>query len=92
METRCTCGAGCPTFGACMRRKGLRIGWCKSQDGLDATAEKAKNTELALYKSARDQGVQPLGTRMEQSRHALDVSDLTGRPFDGAKPLEAFRG
>lgn len=79
----CSCGNH-ETFGACVRAKNIRVGYCKSHVGLDATAEKNKDRELALYRSAREQGVQPSGTRAAQTRLALDVSDATGRPFNGA--------
>lgn len=81
MATRCSCGQGHETFGACIRAKGIRIGWSQSAKGLDATEEKAKWRELDAYKSARDQGIQPGGTSMKQVRDALDLSDATGKPF-----------
>lgn len=86
-ETRCTCGAGCGTFGECVRRKGLRIGFCRSAAGYDKTAEKAWHRELDFYKSARKQGVQPAGTKTAQIRHALDVSDRTGTAYDASTLL-----
>jgi len=87
MSTRCTCGRGCKTFGECMRRKGIRVGWCKSLVGLDRTDEKAKNTELALYASARKQGIQPAMTKTPQIRYALDQSDKQGRAWNAGNPL-----
>lgn len=82
MGTRCTCGQGHETFGACIRAKGVRVGWSQSAKGLDATEEKNKWRELNLYKTARDQGIQPGGTQEHQVRAALDVSDKTGRAFN----------
>jgi len=84
-DTRCTCGLGHLTFGACVRAKGIRIGWCQSVKGLDATAERLKDRELALYKSARDQRIQPDGTTTAQVERALEMSDRTGRAYDGGK-------
>lgn len=84
-ETRCSCGDGCQTFGACMRRKGLRIGFCRSAAGRDYTHDKAWHKELDLYKSARSQGVQPAGTKTHQVRHALDMSDRAGTAYDASK-------
>lgn len=81
-DTRCTCGAGCLTFGECMRRKGIRIGYCRSTAGLDYTAEQGHRKELDLYAAARKQGIQPAGTRTHQTQQALDVSDRIGRAFD----------
>lgn len=81
MGTRCTCGQGHKTFGACIRAKGLRIGWAASARGLDATEERNKERELELYRSARDQGIQPGSTRALSTRYALDISDELGKPF-----------
>lgn len=80
--TRCTCGQGHATFGACLRAKRLHIGYCRSATGGgDYTAQKAWDRELAAYRAARAQGVQPDGTSMRQIRKALDVSDQTGHAY-----------
>lgn len=81
MGTTCTCGQGHLTFGACIRAKGIRVGWSQSVKGLDASEEKAKWRELDLYRSAREQGIQPGSTNMQSTRYALDISDEMGRPF-----------
>ena len=81
-DTRCTCGGGCVTFGECIRRKGIRIGYCRSTAGLDFTAEQRHTRELDSYAAARRQGIQPAGTQLHQTQHALDASDLIGRAFD----------
>lgn len=83
-ETRCTCGQGCPTFGACIRRKGIRVAYCQSWKNFDYTRAKRNDRELAEYKSARDQGIQPNGTQIHQTRAALDFSDSIGVAYDGA--------
>lgn len=80
---RCTCDNQCSSFGACVRRKGIRIGWCRSSAGYDLSADKANAKELDFYKHARNQGVQPRGTRTHQIRHALDESDRTGTAYQG---------
>lgn len=81
METRCTCGSGHLTFGACIRAKGIRVGWSNSAKGLDLTEEKNKERDLALYRTARDQGIQPGSTDAQSARFALDVSDQMGSAF-----------
>lgn len=86
-ETRCSCGDGCATFGECMRRKGLRIGFCRSAAGLDYSTHKAWHRELDFYKDARTQGVQPAGTRTHQIRAALDASDRSGQAYDASKDV-----
>lgn len=87
METRCTCGQGHATFGACVRAKNLRVGYCQSAANNDLSLQKAHDRELALYKSARDQGIQPGGTTTAASRYALDQSDRYGKAFDAGNPL-----
>ena len=75
------CRKGCPTqdhrsWGECARQSGIRVG------RVDATTEKRWDRELDEYRAARRQGIQPEGTRLEQTRAALDASDALGRPFD----------
>lgn len=78
------------TFGACIRAKGIRIGWSRSAAGLDRTEEINKERELSLYKQARDQGIQPGTTNTQSSRFALDFSDQTGRPFKADETISNF--
>jgi hypothetical protein len=85
--TRCTCGAGHATFGECMRSKNLKIAYCQSHEGIDATKQRKWDRELDMYASARAQGIQPQGTKESDVRAALDISDATGRPFDADKPF-----
>jgi hypothetical protein len=85
MATRCTCDANHPTFGACLRAKNLRIGYCRSATGGgDYSEQKRWDRELDDYRAARAQGIQPDGTRTHQIRRALDISDRTGKPYGGA--------
>jgi hypothetical protein len=88
MGTRCTCGAGHPTFGACVRAKGIRVGYCRSAAGHDLSNQRAHDRELELYRSARAQGVQPGGTSTAATRYALERSDQLGRAWDAGKALE----
>jgi hypothetical protein len=37
--------------------------------------------ELALYRSAREQGIQPEGTSTAKIRKAIDISNKTGKAF-----------
>lgn len=85
--TRCSCGAGCPTFGACIRNKGIRVGYCQSVKGHDRTRQKQWDRELDLYASARAQGVNPAGTSTAASQFALEMSDRRGEAFDASKGL-----
>lgn len=81
-ETRCTCGAGHATFGACMRDKGFRVGYCQSANQHDYTRARKWEHELATYADAVGQGIQPAGTLLHQTRAALDISDKTGAAFN----------
>lgn len=74
---RCPEG-GHATFGACMRAKGIHIGYARSAAGLDATKEKRWTRELDAYADARRQGVQPAGTRLGQVEAAMRASEKTG--------------
>lgn len=79
---RCDCG--CPTYGAHLRAKGLRIGYARSAAGQDASTQKRWDAELEAYRDARSQGIQPAGTSMAKVRAALDASDASGVAFDAS--------
>lgn len=70
-----------PTWGACQRAKNIRVGWAASARGLDRTKEKKWDSELALYKSAVDEGIQPAGTARGHVEAARIISDRTGSAF-----------
>jgi len=83
-----TCTAGCltqdcPSWGACVRGKALKITYCRSATNPrnDATAEKRWNKELDLYASARRQGIQPETTKAKDITHALRESDRVGAAY-----------
>lgn len=82
MGTRCTCGVGHDTFAACIRAKNLHVGYARSTAGLDYTAHVKTQRELAAYRAAREQGIQPAGTRQAQVDFAVDQSDKLGRAWD----------
>lgn len=69
-----------------MRAKGIHIGYARSSVGLDLTAEKVKDRELAEYAAARRQGVQPAGTRTAQTRYAMERSEQLGRAWQADQP------
>lgn len=73
--TRCTCGAGHETFGACMRAKNLSIDM-----GVDG--RRAWDGEIEAYKNAHRQGIRPAGTKLHQIRQAEELSQKAGKPFD----------
>lgn len=93
--TRCTCGGGHKTFGACLRAKNFSVGYCRSHIEKnpamhDKTANKHHERELAAYHRARMQGVRPGGTTMAATQFALDQSDARGKAFHADKPLEGM--
>lgn len=47
---------------------------------MDMSAKKWDN-ELALYRQARSQGIQPDTTKTKDIRRAIDVSNKTGRAY-----------
>ena len=74
------CRSGCKekshgSYGECLRaaRSGLN---------LTATPGNAWDKELALYRSAREQGIQPASTRTPDIVAAVEMSDRTGTAFD----------
>ena len=77
------CSSGCPTkdhrtLGECMRSKGVKVAYCNSAGGMDATAQKKWDAELNSYAEARRQGVQPSGTKTRQIENAMKISEATG--------------
>ena len=46
-----------------------------------AMSSKKWDKELALYRSARDQGIQPEGTSTKKIRKAIDISNRTGKAY-----------
>lgn len=76
-----------PSYGAYLRSKNLSIGYCRSHLGQDYTRQKKWDKELATYRQARSEGIQPKSTRTRDIREAMDVSDKVGKAFDATKPL-----
>jgi hypothetical protein len=77
------CSAGCPTqdhptYGECIRSKGLRVAYCQSASGHDATRQKRWDAELNEYRSAVSQGIEPDSTATRDIRKAVDWSEKTG--------------
>ena len=80
------CRSGCPSqdhanWGECMRAANLHIGYAQSAKGLDYTTQKKWDNELALYRRAREQGIQPDSTKTRDIRRAIDISEKTGRAY-----------
>lgn len=75
-DKRCGCGAGCATYGICLRGKRIGLGDVKGRNA-------PHDRELREYREARAQGIQPVSTRLADVREAVAVSDRAGR---AAKP------
>jgi len=68
-------------WGECMRAVNLHIGYAASAKGLDYTKQKKWDNELALYQTARKQGIQPDSTKTKDIRRAIDISEKIGKPY-----------
>lgn len=82
------CRTGCPTqdhanWGDCARASNMRVAY-SGIGGQDYTAQKKWDKELAEYRSARAQGIQPASTRTKDIRKAVEISNKTGRAFDAS--------
>lgn len=77
------CSSTCPTrdhatFGECIRNKGLRL----APNLADTGASRAWDSELQAYRDARAQGIQPAGTKLHQTRAAVEASNAVGKAYD----------
>ena len=78
----------CPCFGCKARSLQLNPGDAASNK--NGMSQKKWNAELNLYKTARDQGIQPDGTSTKLVQKAIDASNKVGKAYDantgGFKP------
>jgi hypothetical protein len=80
------CTSGCPTqdhasYAECLRGKGVRVAYTNSANGQDATRQKRWDAEIAGYRSAVSQGMDPNGTTTGAVRQAEQWSDRHGIAF-----------
>lgn len=85
--TTCSCGGGHVTYGACLRAKNLRVGYCQSARNHDKTNQDRIERECDSYRKARAEGIQPAGTNTRAINYAFQQSDTHGKAFNAAKPL-----
>jgi len=83
MSTNSNCSSGCltkdhATYGECLRSKSLRIAYCNSAGGSDASRQKRWDAELNEYRAAVSQGIEPDSTATRDIRKAVDWSEKTG--------------
>lgn len=89
------CSAGCPTqdhatYGECIRSKSLRVAYCQSAAGHDATRQKAWDRELDEYRSAIAQGIEPESTSTRDTRAAVAWSEKNGVAYSEEKATEVM--
>lgn len=82
-EPMANCTTGCPTqdcpsYASCLRGKSLRVAYCNSAGGQDYTQQKRWDRDLAAYKDARNQGIQPSSTNKDAVERAVAISDTSG--------------
>lgn len=88
-ESMSNCTSGCPlqtceSYAACLRQKAPRVAYCNSAGGFDATAQKRWDRDLAAYKDARAQGIQPSSTSRAAVDRAVAISDKAGKAWDAS--------
>jgi hypothetical protein len=78
-----------PCFGC--KAKGLQLATGDAAGNIIAsgTTQKKWDKELAFYKEARAQGVQPAGTSRAQVQKALEASEVINKPYNASKMPEA---
>lgn len=95
------CSSGCRTrdhrsYFECVSGKGVKTYLASPSRGLDGTAQKRWDKELAAYRAARRQGIQPDGTTMTKVEDAVRRSDEAGaaygRDFSAATPMGGIDG
>lgn len=84
------CRTGCLTkdhesYAACLKDGAPRIAYCSSATGRDYTQQKKWDSDLAAYREARAEGIQPNGTARTHVEAAKRISDSAGLPFRGDK-------
>jgi hypothetical protein len=77
----------CPCFGCKARTLQLSTGDAAGNKGM---SNKKWDAELKLYKSAREQGIQPAGTSTKQIQKAIDDSNKVGKAYDAN--TNSFKG
>lgn len=72
-----------PCFACKVKTLQMNAGDAKSSVVAAGTTQKKWDKELAFYKSARAQGVQPEGTSRKAVENALKASETLGKAYDG---------
>jgi len=81
------CGDDC--FACKIRTLEMNAGDAKHSIVASGTTQKKWDKELAFYKEARAQGVQPEGTSRSAVQKALEASEVLNKPYNGGKMPKA---
>lgn len=89
-----SCRTGCPTqtcrtYGECCRNS--RIATAAIAADWTRDREKRWNAELDAYNAARKEGIEPDGTTFAAIDRARQISDLTGKAYNGERPMDSFK-
>lgn len=79
------CRTGCLTqdhesWGECLRASNIQMNTGDANSSRTIT-KKANDQELALYREARKQGIQPDSTKTADIKKAIDISNKTGHAY-----------
>ena len=79
-----SCSAGCqygdcPTYGECLRRKGLQI----NKHGLTeaGAVDRRKDKVIHEYQKCRREGIQPESWQPKHVAEARKLSEMIGQPY-----------
>lgn len=80
------CRTGCvekshSSYAECLRAGAPRISYANSANGLDRTQQQKWDAEIASYRQARAEGMQPASTKQKDIDAARRISDATGTAF-----------
>lgn len=83
------CTTGCATqdhqsYAQCLQSKAVRVAYCDSANGRDFSEQKRWDRDLAAYKDARAQGIQPAGTDRAAVDRAVAISNEVGKAWDAS--------
>ena len=70
------CSCGCPSYGAHLRGKGIRVAYANSVNGQDASKQKRWDKELQRYRDVRAQGIEPIGTTHAELDRSERLADF----------------
>ncbi len=88
------CRTGClskdhKTYAECLQDAGLQINTGDAGRSNGVMSAKNWDGELAAYRDARAQGIQPAGTTMKKINEARDASQKLGVAFDAGSMPDA---